>query len=206
MRIPFFAIFIVFCVWLGYEIRKHRNLEAKGYEAFWEKERTANQTRRKPLDDLAYITIPMDRLPFHLLKEDEQIMEYQQIIRDLSNEPIVNLTGISNTDLKLQYGAPNIELLSSYDQRYTTLVCTLQSWAKYLYSCGYPKEAMSILEFAVDTQTDIYATYELLVQIYEETSETSKIPELISHAESIKSLSQKKILTLLREHTPAIAP
>lgn len=201
MRITFFAIFIVFCVWLGYEIHKHRNLDQKSYEDFWERERTANRTRRKPLDDLAYITVPLDRFPFEKLKEDEQIQDYHRIVRELSEQPIVNLTGISNTDLKLRYGAPNIDMLSAFDQRYTTLVCTLQSWAERLYSNGFSEEAAVLLTFAAETHTDIYATYELLVKIYEEASQTEKIADLIPLAESINSLSRKRILALLTEHT-----
>ena len=153
MRFYFFASFIVFCIWLGYEIHKHRNMEAKDYEAFWDREHAANSTRRKSLDGLNYITIPVEAFPFGLVPLNEQIAEYEQTIRDLAKEPVVNLTGFSNTDLKLEYGAPNIDLLSLYDQRYTTLVCTLQSWAALLYKEGQPQAARVLLEFAIDTHT-----------------------------------------------------
>lgn len=201
MRITFFAIFIVFCAWLGYEIHKHRNLERKSYDDFWERERAANRTRRKPLDDLSYITVPLTELPFEVLTEDEQIQDYQRIIRELSGRPVVNLTGYSNTDLKLQYGAPNIDKLSAYDQNYTTLVCTLQSWAERLYSNGFTKEAAILLTFAAETHTDIYGTYELLVRIREEASQTEQIAQLIPLAEGIRSSRRKQILALLDEHT-----
>ncbi len=200
MRFYFFASFIVFCVWLGYEIHKRRNAEAKNYEAFWDREHAANSTRRKSLDGLPYIAIPVETFPFGLLPENEQVLEYEQTIHDLAQEPVVNLTGFSNTDLKLQYGAPNIDLLSLYDQRYTTLVCTLQSWAELLYKEGFPEEARSLLEFAVDTHTDIYASYELLVRIYEENSEKEKISSLLPLAQEIRSLSKNRIITLLEEH------
>lgn len=200
MRFYFFASFIVFCVWLGYEIHKRRNAEAKNYEAFWDREHAANSTRRKSLDGLPYITIPVETFPFGLLPGNEQVPEYEQTIRDLAQEPVVNLTGFSNTDLKLQYGAPNIDLLSLYDQRYTTLVCTLQSWAELLYKEGQPAAARILLEFAADTHTDIYASYELLVRIYEENSEKEKISSLLPLAQKIRSLSKNRIITLLEEH------
>ena len=73
MRFYFFASFIVFCIWLGYEIHKHRNMEAKDYEAFWDREHAANSTRRKSLDGLNYITIPVETLPFGLVPQNEQI-------------------------------------------------------------------------------------------------------------------------------------
>lgn len=200
MRFYFFASFIVFCIWLGYEIHKHRNMEAKDYEAFWDREHAANSTRRKSLDGLNYITIPVETFPFGLVPLNEQIAEYEQTIRDLAKEPVVNLTGFSNTDLKLEYGAPNIDLLSLYDQRYTTLVCTLQSWAALLYKEGQPQAARILLEFAISTHTDIYASYELLVHIYEENSESDKIAALLPSAQEIRSLSKNRIITLLEEH------
>ncbi len=204
MRFYFFASFIVFCIWLGYEIHKHRNMEAKNYEDFWDREHAANSTRRKSLDGLNYITIPVETFPFGLLPESEQIAEYEQTIRDLSQEPVVNLTGFSNTDLKLEYGAPNIDLLSLYDQRYTTLVCTLQSWAALLYKEGFPEAARLLLEFAVGTCTDVYASYELLIRIYEENSESDKIASLLSLAQEIRSLSKDRILTLIQAHIPQV--
>ena len=200
MRFYFFASFIVFCIWLGYEIHKHRNMEAKDYEAFWDREHAANSTRRKSLDGLPYIAIPVETFPCCLLPGNEQFPEYEQTIRDLAQEPVVNLTGFSNTDLKLEYGAPNIDLLSLYDQRYTTLVCTLQSWAELLYKEGQPAAARILLEFAADTHTDIYASYELLVRIYEENSEKEKISSLLPLAQEIRSLSKNRIITLLEEH------
>ena len=199
MRFYFFASFIVFCVWLGYEIHKRRNAEAKNYEAFWDREHAANSTRRKSLDSLPYIAIPVETFPFGLLPENEQVLEYEQTIRDLAQEPVVNLTGFSNTDLKLQYGAPNIDLLSLYDQRYTTLVCTLQSWAELLYKEGQPEAARILLEFAVSTHTDIYASYDLLVRIYKESSESDKIASLLPPAQEIRSLSKNRIIALLEE-------
>lgn len=200
MRFYFFASFIVFCIWLGYEIHKHRNMEAKNYEAFWDREHAANSTRRKSLDGLNYITIPVETFPFGLLPGNEQVIEYEQTTRDLAQEPVVNLTGFSNTDLKLEYGAPNIDLLSLYDQRYTTLVCTLQSWAELLYKEGFPEAARILLEFAISTHTDIYASYELLVRIYEENSEKDKIASLLPPAQEIRSLSKNRIIALLEEH------
>ncbi len=199
MKFPFFASFIVFCAWLGYEIHKHRNLEKKSMDAFWEKEYAANRTRRKSLDGLNYITIPLDTFPMTLFKDDEVISECQETLIELSKEPIVNLTGISNTDLKLQYGAPNINLLTAYDQRYTTLVRTLQTFGKALYDKGYASQAKTVLEFAVSTHTDVSSTYKLLAAIYKESGQPDKIRELIPIAESLNSGLKNSIVKMLEE-------
>lgn len=199
MKFPFFASFIVFTIWLSYEISKHNRIDAAEGQAFWSKEHRANKVRRKPLDDLAYITIPFDSLPMHILPDDEQVAEYKEIINSLSDSKIVNFTGITNTDLKLKYGAPNIDLLSKYDQNYTVLVRTLNKWASYIYEKGYPDEARIVLEFAVSTGTDVSGSYKLLCQIYKEQNTPEKIQSLYPVAESLNSVMKNAILRILQE-------
>ena len=200
MKFPFFASFIVFCIWLGYEIHKHRNKQAKVEQEFWEKETAANKTRRKSLDDLEYIIIPFEALPMNVLTENSEVADYHRTLYTLADSPIVNFTGISNTDLKLQYGAPNIDLLSRYDQNYTTLVRTLQNWAELLFENHCIDDACQVLEFALSTRTDISATYKLLINIYKQKGTPQKIESLIPIAESLNSGMKNHILSLLREN------
>lgn len=197
MKFPFFASFIVFCIWLGYELHKQRNKEEKLNQEFWEKEARANSTRRKSLESLDYIKIPFETLPMDIMKDDPMIADYHDTLKSLSEKPIVNFTGISNTDLKLMYGAPNIDLLSQYDQSYTLLVRTLQSWAEALYDKGYVNEACTVLEFAISTHTDISSSYKLLASIYKEKGQPEKIRELIPIAESLNSSLSGHIVSTL---------
>lgn len=198
MKFPFFASFIVFCIWLGYELHKQRNKEARTNQDFWEKEAQANNTRRKSLENLDYITIPFESLPMDVLADDPSVSECHETLRELSGSPIVNFTGISNTDLKLMYGAPNIELLSRYDQSYTILVRTLQKLSQTLYDRGYFEEACLFLEFAVEIRTDISASYKLLSSIYIQKGQPEKIAALIPIAESLNTRLSKHITNTLK--------
>ena len=197
MKYPFFASFIVFCLWLMYEIHKHRNMDEKNFKAYIDEEVKANNTRKKPLDDLQYITIPIDSLPTNILKNNTIISDFIDTIYYLSENPIVNLTGISNTELKLRYGAPNLELLTQYDTAYTTLVRTLYEWGKTLYENGYSADAKTVLEYAVSIKTDVSDTYLTLAKIYSEEDNKDKIKELISDASEINSLMSKTIINKL---------
>ena len=200
MKYPIFASFIVFCLWLLYEIRKHKKMENQAAASFWEKEAAANSTRRKPLDDLAYIHIPFDTLPMDLMSDDPRIRELHDTLHGLAESgPIVNLTGISNTDLKLRYGAPNINLLTLYDQKYTTLARTLQDLGAALYEKEYYDQACAVLEFAVSTHTDVSATYRLLISIYQKQNRKDKISALIPIAESLNSSLRPSILRMLQD-------
>ena len=200
MKYPFFASFIVLCLLLMYEIHKARNREAQKYQSFLDEEAKANATRRQSLEDLQYITIPFETLPTDILTDDERVKEYLETLHILSETKIVNFTGLSNTELKLKYGAPNIDILSQYDANYTSLVRTLNDWAHLLYQNGYVSEARTILEFAISTNTDISTTYNLLAQIYKDSNETEKIKELIPIASGINSLMSKSIVKNLERY------
>lgn len=178
---------------------RNRKNAAAMEQAFWQRERAANSTRRKPLDDLNYIKLPMEIFPMDLLQDIPRVEDCRQIILSLKDQPIVNFTGLSNTELKLRYGAPNIILLTTYDQNYTLLARTLQQWAQVLYDNGFSAEACQLLEFAISTGTDVSATYRLLCRIYQENGTPEKISALLPVAESLTSAMQKPIVRMLQE-------
>lgn len=200
MKFPFLASTLIFCAYIAFVIHRQKNIEESQREDFWEREREANNTRRKSLDGLDYIKIPLDMLPMDVLLDNPKVAECVTTITNLSESPIVNLTGFSNTDLKLEYGAPNIDILSLYDQRYTTLARTLQTWASLLYENGDKTSAQVVLEYAISTRTDVSGTYKLLASIYNSKGDLDSIRGLIPVAESINSPLKASIIKSLNEY------
>lgn len=199
MNLIFFASVAALSIAIAVSIRRSKKDQAAIEQDFWARERAANNTRRKSLDDLDYIHIPIEQFPMSLLGDVPKVDDYKQIITALHELPIVNFTGISNTELKLRYGAPNIDLLTQYDQNYTLLVRTLQQWAQALYDAGHIEEACQMLEFSVSTGTDISGTYRLLCQIYQEQHTPEKICGLYPIVEVLNSAMQKSIVRILQE-------
>lgn len=183
-------------------------MEKNMKDAFWKREEEANHTRRKSLDNLPYITIPLEELPLacHITADaaaNETISEEcKEILRSLSTQKIVNFTGYTNTDLKLTYGTANITCLTEYDQNYTLLVSTLQKWAEALYRGGAKKECRQVLEYAVSIGTDVSHTYFLLADLYDEEGESGLKHSLIEKASGLSSLSSKVIVRTLQESGP----
>lgn len=202
MNIFVLASSIALAIILAFTINKQKKSSKAMEQSFWARERAANSVRRKPLDTLDYIHIPLDKLPFDVMADDSNIAEYQTLIRDLSTQSIVNLTGYSNTDLKLEYGTANITVLSEYDQNYTVLVRTLQQWADILYDANYVEEARVLMEFAVSTGTDISRTYYKLADIYTASGDIFQIEQLIAQAENLRTSTKKTIVRTLRESYP----
>jgi hypothetical protein len=201
MNLIIFASVVILSIAIAVSLARSKKYTASVKQDFWARERQANSTRRKPLDDLDYIKIPLEELPMDLPADNPKIDDYKQIILSLSQVPVVNFTGISNTELKLRYGAPNIDLLTSYDQNYTLLVRTLQQWAQALYDAGYPEESCRLLEFSISTGTDVSSTYRLLCQIYMEQGTPEKIGDLYPIAETLNSAMQKTIIQILEDNT-----
>ncbi|MBO4899708.1 MAG: hypothetical protein J5509_05415 [Lachnospiraceae bacterium] len=200
MNLIILATFLVLCLIVAVSVRSTKNKYEQEERAFWEKERAANSVRRKSLDGLDYITIPMDRLPTELHIDNDNIASCIDTIGELSKSPIVNLTGISNTDLKLKYGAPNITLLTLYDQRYTLLASTLQKWAAALMDLNEKEAARTVLEYAVSTKTDVSSTYKTLASLYSEAGDTAAIEGLIPVAESLSTPLKDSIVSNLKTY------
>lgn len=194
----FLLIFAIFCAWNWVEMKLKGAKEDKEEESFWERERKANSTRRKPLDNLEYITIPTD-LPFDVLSDNPELTAYVNTVKKLSSEKILNLTGYTNTDLKLEYGAPNITELSLYDQNYTTMVTSMQKWAEILEKNGCMEDSVKILEFMVSTKVDISKTYKTLAQYYIANGDSQKFEALLDTAAELKSMNTKYLVRDLEE-------
>lgn len=190
------SIVIIFVLWLNYEIFKSNRLSKKSRQEFLKKESQANQTRKVDISHLNYIQIPYDKLPMKDY-DDATINSYRDIILSQSDKKILNLSGLSNTELKLKYGAANINLLAEYDNNFTVLVSILQKWGERLYQQGYYKEALAVLETAIDCKTDVRKTYELLARIYLEQGSPDKINELIKLIPTTGVRNQDELISKL---------
>lgn len=210
MKYPFFASFIIFGFLFSFGMKRRTKKEKKYVDNFWERERLADSTRRKSLETLDYIAVPLGELPTDVLAELPEVAKCHGKLQELSEKKIVNFAGYSNTDLKLAYGAPNINLLSEYDKNFEELITTLQEWADLLLQnwgegarlC--PEEerkqaAKKVLAYAVSVGSDISAAYEKLIKLYLESGESEKIAGLREKAEKVRSLSKNRILEMIKE-------
>lgn len=144
--------------------------------------------------DVSYVRPAEHSAPFK-----EELTAVEQEIYALSGSRILNLTGISNTELRLTYGTANLDPLMSYDQNFTQLIRALQKWGSLLSSAGKKKDAVTVLSYAVRIGSDIAATYALLARLYKEQGELSKIEEMKDSAESLTTLMKPSILRDLEQ-------
>ncbi len=206
MKFPFLASFILLIILFNVATRRvSRKVEEKE-EKFWERELASNNVRKKSLEELEYIHIPIDQLPFNTYGDSEVLKSAEEELLALKDEKIVNFTGIPNTDLKLQYGTANITVLTQYDQNYTSMVIALQKWGQELYNQGRFEDATKVLEFSMKTRTDISGTYRLLVDMYKtklgynETTIRKKLEAMLPIAKELNALSRQQIVNLINSN------
>lgn len=201
MQIPVVtSIILIFVIWLFYEKNKSNKIMKENTESFWEKEHQSNMTRKSDLSSIEYLVISLEELPF-LDTTDSTLLLYQNLVKALSSEKIVNLSGISNTDLKLKYGRANLTSLAAYDQNFTNLISTLYRWGSYLYEHNYITEAKQVLEYGVKCNSDVKGNYTELATIYQAEGNLSAINNLISHADKLDSHRKQSIMEALSAYS-----
>jgi len=198
LNIPLLLLTIIFAIWLRYEIAKSNEQQKRSFQYFLQREREANATRRKDISNLNYITVDLKRLPLKD-SEDDTVNSYRDTIVSLANCKIVNLTGLTNTDLKYRYGAANLELLSEYDSNFTKLVSFLHKWGERLYHNGKKSDAVLVLEYAVSCGSDVTKTYRLLAKIYKEKNTLDQIDYLIDLIPSTTILRKDALIQELKQ-------
>jgi len=199
MKYPFFASFLVLCALFYYNRKKADRNSERIMQEFFDRENEANNTRKQPLDNLEYISVPFDTFPVDLCQDDPVVKECIENIKSLMTESIVNFTGKTNTDLKLQYGPANLPFLQRCDFNYSNLVTSLHRWAKKLYEADFHKEALTLCEYAISIKADVSGIYYMAADIYIEDGCSSKIQELITVAESLNSAMRNSIIKGLKE-------
>lgn len=204
---PIFSIFIVFIIWFTYERKKSDRLSKKNKDDFWQKEIDANNVRKQPLDTLDYITIDDKMLINNLWSnhpDDTELVNLSETLSSLKEKRILNLTGMTSTDIKLTYGVANLNEVASYDDNFTTYCKTIYAYGQRLADLENRDAAIFILEAGIDSLTDISGNYKLLAKLYIEKGTPEKITNLIDKASQLDSLMKNSIISALKEMLPSV--
>ncbi len=196
LLLPYFIIIIVL---IQLKLRKNSKKEANSLKSFWEKESKANSVRKKNIANLDYITIPDDMSYETLETSDSDIIKARNTLLSFKSKKMLNLTGFSNTDLKMEYGVANLTDLSAYDDNFADYIKAVLNLGKILMERGYTSEAIEVLELGIACKTDISSNYTLLADYYCEQGDKEGIRRLIHTAKELKSMNKDLILSKLRE-------
>lgn len=190
MKLFIFPSMVLILLVLKHNINKAGPKEDK-LQALLSQESEANKTRKQDISKLPYITIPKNELPFGVLTPT---VKDEQNVLALADKQILNLTGITNTELKKQYGPANLEFLTGCDENFILLVRSLNGWAKACCDANLTDEARRILEYSIGIGSDVRQSYQMLADIYFTDLDTDALLRLHTQAQKLSSLSADSIL------------
>lgn len=196
MLFPFLTVFIIFLLFLAFRYRALNKKQADVQAAFWERENAANATLPVNLNDLDYINIPLEKFPLDLLHDSKNISIVNQL-QELSQKRILNLTGITNTELKERYGVSNLSAMSEIGENFDQLTIVLKDFGATLIEEGHLEEAVPVLEFGVGIGTDVRQNYTMLGDCYKALGKTDKIQYLVEQIANSNLLLAPNIIQYL---------
>ena len=207
---PIFLIFVIlFAIWIKYETGKNTQIESKANADFFERERQSNFTRKADITNLDYITIDIDQLPFigtyqgissfnpsQIIDSSvkNEILSCEKNVIALSSKKILNLNGLSNTDIKMQYGAANLQILIQYDENFSKLSRLLAKWGSLLFEVGELIAAEQVLSYAVSCKCDIEDIFINLAKIYRHNGNELGISDLVESCSCFDNLRRENII------------
>lgn len=196
MVFPFLTVFIIFLIALSLRFAWLKKNQYDREKAFWDREEAAAHVPAKDLSELSYIRVPIESFPLGRYDSDE-IQSIEDALVRLGEKRIINITGMTNTEVKLAYGTDNLEALSAMEDSYNELTVLLCDYAKELMEHGDYESAIPVLEFGVSIATDVSANYELLGDCYVAVGKPEEIEPLKQRVMERHLLLESKVLYYL---------
>lgn len=198
MMFPCLTVFMIIISVFAFLRARSTRSDKERQEAFWNRENEANNTRKADLGDLDYIHPNPGDYTFAAIT-DKELEPFLQELETLSSLPLLNLNGLSNTDLKLAYGPQNLAELTEYDQNFSRLEQCIAGYGNALTKLGYEDEAIAVLEKGIAYHTDIASNYTLLGSLYKKKNKPAQIKNLIDMTGALNEFARPATVKKLEE-------
>lgn len=173
----FFIFFVAFAAFAAFKRSRQTQNQNHANLSFLERERIANNTRKKDISNLNYLNFCAERLPLSVC-EDPTLNAIETTLKELADQKIINLSQYSNTDLKMMYGPANLTALSEYDDNYHRLATTLTAYAVRLEELNHVAAATAALEYAMELGIQFSQIYLKLAELYRKQHTPEKISSI----------------------------
>ena len=196
MAFPFLTVFMVFIIGLSIRYAVLNKRREEKFDRFWEKEKEADHTPAKDLSTVSFLKVPIQSFPMGKW-EDDEIAMIEERLRALSEKKLLNLTGKTNTELKLEYGTANLEIMSAIGEDFNELTVLLVDYAKALMEKHDYEGAAAVLEYGMSVGTDVSSDYTLLADCYLALGHPEKIELIKEQVQNRDLLLEQKIISYL---------
>lgn len=199
----FFILFLIFVFIFQHHLHKNMKIENEANDGFWEKEQKSLRVRRKNIteDDILHIDIQTLHFPDVSLSDSDRFLytRIKENIHRMKDLPMINLIGISNQDIRLQFGTANLPTITTYEENYTGFLKAIASYAKFMAEHNEIEEAIQAYEICVQNGSDYSHHYLALKELYTQKNEIKKIQALDSYLEKLPKSNRFIIEKKLQE-------
>ncbi|MCR5452505.1 MAG: hypothetical protein K6F00_07765 [Lachnospiraceae bacterium] len=195
---PFLTIFLIGIVILSIKLRSSEKKQEEKMERFWEKEKQAKAAPDKDLSTIQYVVFPVDDFNMgEIFDTDTELIEESLIT--LSKTRMLNINGMTNTDIRLEYGASNLDEVAEYGENFSKMTMLICDYAKSLMEHDKYEEATKVLEYGMRVGSDISSNYTLLGDCYVKTKDMASFDNLIAEVEKMSLPRKKRVSDYLLE-------
>jgi len=199
MGIPtIFILFLIFLFIFHHNLKKTEKLTAIKRKEFWENEEKSMFSRKSQIEDTNYIVPDISGVK-HNNKEyfaelgHPELFKYQELIFSLSKEPMLNLSNMSNSEIRLKYGIANFSHIEACENNYNRLIKAIYLLGKGYFDLENYSEAISVLEAGIKINSDISDHILLLAELYAKKKDSFNFNELKIYSENLESLTKSKL-------------
>lgn len=199
-----FILFLMLLLIFQLSLKKSNLSRKRSSQKFWSNEEKSWFARKSQVELDLFIHPNTENLP-RLSRQDYESLGKEAMFRiqeegyAIALEPMVDLTNMLNSDIRLQYGPANFELINTYENNYTRYIKVLYILGKFFYEKDRDQDALLFLEEGVHVRTEISDHIILLATLYCKLHDKNKFLELYDRAQKSQSLTKNKIIQELKK-------
>lgn len=178
----FLFLFLTFVfLWLHHLNRaQKKHIESK--EAFWKREEASLVVRKKEIPESCFYHPDLSAFCFPMPTMAEAKQKFEQlksILLDGANLPMLCFRGLTNTDIRLEYGTANQPFILQAEENYEAFLGFLFEYAELMITQGEIGEAVLALEECIRMDSDWSKHYIRLADLYHSIHDTKAIAKLL---------------------------
>jgi len=177
----------------------------KSIKEYLENELEANSAPKTPIPDEIFYVPDLSALPFkeeydYDEKNNAKLLECQETVKNKAGLQMLKFAEEqSNNDLKLSFGASNLNNIIVYEVHFSQYMRALLNWGQLLHSLGDEINAAIIFNVCAESGCDMSKPYTILADIYAAQSDTVNLERLLGLAVAADLSTKEKTEEYIRE-------
>ncbi|MDR2899784.1 MAG: hypothetical protein LBU94_05680 [Clostridiales bacterium] len=176
----------------------------KNKQAFLDAEHSANFARKRDIPDELFCRVNTDMLTWISYPDTTEYSRLNSLLQKAvkkSQNPMMHLDPPKkNIDLKLEFGAVNLEKIIIYEEHYEQYIRALSDLAQELFNLNLKKDAESVLLEAINLRSPIFKPYQLITDIYLSENDKTKLMDIKKRIGNENIISDETLINKVSDY------